>query len=147
MVTFSFLFIVTSVLQQELESVFKYLSYWAVWITILALIFSNNAGQWPYPSDKTAIDYKILANLFNTTAMNTNQWVLLLSFTIIMPSELMNPENYKSFTSVYWLFRAVLIHTVPLVVSTINSYILTDSVIYLTDIWIVPLVAYTYLLV
>lgn len=72
LVTFSFLFIVTSVLQQELESVVKYLSYWAVWITILALIFSNNAGQWPYPSDETAIDYKILANLFNTTAMITN---------------------------------------------------------------------------
>lgn len=73
--------------------------------------------------------------------------MVLLSFTVIMPSELMDPENYKSFISVYWLFRAVLIHTVPLLVSTINQYLLTDSVIYLTDIWIVPLVAYTYLLV
>ena len=79
--------------------------------------------------------------------MNTNQWVVLLSFTVIMPSELTNPDNYKSFMSVYWLFRSVLIHTVPLMVSTINQYFLTDSIIYLTDIWIVPLVAYTYLLV
>ena len=77
----------------------------------------------------------------------TNMCVVLVSFMIIVPEKWENPDNWKDLESMYWLFRNVLIHTVPLTVSTINLYFLTDTIVYLSDIWLVPLICYSYLII
>ena len=77
----------------------------------------------------------------------TNMCVVLVSFLIIVPAKWENPDNWKDYESMYWLFRNVLIHTVPLTVSSINMYLLTDTIVYISDIWLVSLICYSYLII
>lgn len=88
------------------------------------------------------IDYKAIANIFNTVSQSTNIVVTVASWIFIMPLIFEGKGKSNS-----WAYKVdmSLIHSLPLMFTTINLFILSDTTIYYSDLWIVCLFMGKYL--
>ena len=67
-----------------------------------------------------------------------------MSWWLIIPENLA-AGPWDEFYSVLDLTNHVIIHVLPLLFSTINLFVLSDMIIYIQDLWLVPVLATTYL--
>ena len=117
-----------------------------VWLTLLAVQFTEYslftsiyAGKYTYGVD-SLIDYKALATILNTSAQTMNLIVTVVSWILIMPWVYTSEENTLIFK-----IDQTFIHSLPLLFSTINIFILSDTTIYYSDSWVIIVVAFLYL--
>ena len=87
-------------------------------------------------------DWKAIANLLNAAALTMNFIVTVVSWLLIMPYILLG-ENY----SIWSKIDQSLIHALPLVFSLINTFFLSDAVVYYSDSWLILALAAFYLVV
>ena len=87
-------------------------------------------------------DWKAIANLLNAAALTMNFIVTVVSWLLIMPYILLG-ENY----SIWSKIDQSLIHALPLVFSLINTFFLSDAVVYYSDSWLILALAAFYLFV
>ena len=87
-------------------------------------------------------DWKAIANLLNAAALTINFIVTVVSWPLIMPYILLG-ENY----SIWSKIDQSLIHALPLVFSLINTFFLSDAVVYYSDSWLILALAAFYLFV
>ena len=71
--------------------------------------------------------------------------IAFMSWTNVLPMHWAN-SGWSDFYEVVHQLYQMYIHTVPLVTTTINTLILTDTIGYIIDIWMVPLIAIAYCL-
>ena len=65
-------------------------------------------------------------------------WLLILPWVWVY-------GGWSTFEEVYWQLDLIGQHIVPLILSTINLYLLSDTAILFTDIWVIPVVSFAYL--
>lgn len=75
-----------------------------------------------------------------------NVLVTAVSVVAIFPVQLADPNNYVTLEAGYWTARGFGIHTLPLLTTIIETYVLNNSIIRLTDIWIAFIFSYAYLI-
>lgn len=76
--------------------------------------------------------------------------VFVISWITIIPSEAyldLYQEGWVTFDEVKTLGGSMIEHSVPLLISTLNFYLLTDSIVYISDLWVVLIFSVFYLLV
>lgn len=76
--------------------------------------------------------------------------VFFISWITIIPSEAyfdLYQAGWISFTEVKTLMGLMIEHSVPLLISSLNLYFLTDSIVYISDIWIIWLFIILYLFI
>jgi hypothetical protein len=118
-----------------------------VWLTLLAVQFTEYsiltsiyAGMYTYGVD-SLINYKPLATILNTASQAINVIVTLCSWLLIMPLILFDGD-----ISLSYKIDQTLIHSVPLLLTTINIFILSDTTLYYSDAWVILVVTTSYLL-
>ena len=76
-----------------------------------------------------------------------NLVVTLVSFTMITPFwKVFDADHWTSFTVIYDYGFGYAIHSLPLICSTLNSLLLSDTIPYMSDVWVLALVSAAYLL-
>jgi hypothetical protein len=118
---------------------FVWLTLLAVQLTEYSLFTSIYAGQYTYGVD-SLVDYKVIATILNTLAQTMNVIVTLVSWLLIMPWVYTYEENTLLFK-----VDQTLIHSLPLLFSTINIFILSDTTLYYSDSWVIFVIAVLYL--
>ena len=118
---------------------FVWLSLLAVQFTEYSLLTSIYAGKYTYGVD-SLIDYKALATLLNTASQSINLTVTLVSWVFIMPWVYTDEKN-----TLYYKIDSTLIHSLPLLFTTINIFMLSDTTLYFSDSWVILVVAVLYL--
>lgn len=88
------------------------------------------------------INYKFLAEITCEAAETMNVVITLVTFTLLTPFWKFGEEKWwESWDKVYDFSFNIAIHSIPLISSTINSFILSDSVGYMSDAWLIPIIA------
>ena len=124
---------------------FLWFTRWGVNLTELALITSVWAMQYHEYVIYT-IDFKYLAIWLNSTAQAVNLVVTVVSWIAIIPWYWFN-VGWDTFDNVMRQINSMTVHTVPLILTTINIFLLSDTAFKVTDSWLVPLVSVSYLLI
>ena len=73
-----------------------------------------------------------------------NVVITVVSWTLIIPWAWIY-GGWSTFEEVYWQFDMMAQHIVPLILSTINLYLLSDVTVRYTDMWVIPVVSISYL--
>ena len=124
------------------EAPFIYFTNWSLHFTNIALLTSSFAMRFP---DYEFTSWKSWAVLFNQLAMDANTVTTITAVFGIIPHWFEffpweTPEDY------YDQIFNVFIHTVPMIISTINYFFLTDQVGHMMDSWLVVVVASSYMI-
>ena len=82
----------------------------------------------------------------NSTAQAVNLVVTVVSWIAIIPWYWLN-VGWDTFDNVMRQINSMTVHTVPLILTTINIFLLSDTAFKVTDSWLVPLVSVSYLLI
>ena len=116
---------------------------WGMNLTELSIIFSIWAMEyhsWP----DYLIDFKPISMWILPMANAINVVITAVSWTMILPWFWFN-NGWSTFEQVYWQFDAIAQHSLPLLMSTINLYLLSDMAVKYSDVWVIPFVSITYL--
>jgi len=73
-----------------------------------------------------------------------NVIITLVAWISIIPQDLAD-EPWDTVGDVLTRLNIIIIHVIPLIFNTINMFVLSDMIVYVQDLWIVPLVAAIYL--
>ena len=92
------------------------------------------------------LDFKYLAIWLNSTAHAVNVVVTVVSWIAILPYYWEN-FGWSTFQQIYVQINGMAVHTIPLFLTAINIFLLSDTAFKVTDSWVVPLVATSYLLI
>ena len=76
-----------------------------------------------------------------TQAMNT--MITLVSWGYILPS-FWKSIGFSTLSDIWYQIYQIIIHTLPIINSSINLYILSDVIIYVQDLWLMPFSAFFY---
>ena len=142
------LFYYPKIVQINFFKTFIWLTLIAVHLTEYSLLASIYAGKYTYSADtfnsngenESIFDWKVIANLLNGATVTVNFVVTVLSWPMVMPFILASDK--------YSFWRKIdqsLIHAVPFVLSMINTFLLSDAVIYYSDSWLILVMAALYL--
>ena len=85
-----------------------------------------------------------MASLTTQLAQTMNIAVTIINWVIFVPYWFYETEKLKEWSSkenLYNLFISTIEHSVPLIISSVNLFVLTDATVYMTDFWFI-LVAY-----
>lgn len=83
------------------------------------------------------VDYKALANISNGLALSTNIIVVLNTVIMIYPTRWWVPGAWDTPYDLYKEISFIFVHSYPLIASTINMFFLSDTIIYMSDVWYV----------
>ena len=73
-----------------------------------------------------------------------NVIITIVSWVEIIPDDLRD-EPWDSISDFAKRINIIFIHSLPLLFTTINMFLLSDMIVYFQDLWIVPVVAGAYL--
>lgn len=73
-----------------------------------------------------------------------NVFITIVSWLVIIPRRWANGD-WSTLLGVYLQLDNMAIHLYPLIFTSINLFLLSDMIVYLQDIWIVPVTSISYL--
>ena len=71
--------------------------------------------------------------------------IVLMAYTTVMPMH-WTTGGWSNIWEILFQIWQIYIHTFPIIATLINTLILTDTIGYIIDIWMVPLIAIAYCL-
>ena len=142
------LFYYPKIVQINFFKTFIWLTFIAVHLNEYSLLASIYAGNYTYSpgtfdtngKNESIFDWKAIANLLNAATLTINFVVTVLSWPLVMPLILESDKN-----SFWNKIDQSLIHCVPFVLSLVNTFLLSDAVIYYSDSWLILVLAALYL--
>lgn len=129
----------------ELEYYITFLTHWGLHITNISLALSLYASYHIDHSKYMDINYKALANVANAVAQTMNIIVTLCAWTLILPVLWTKENAWSTISDIIGQLNNIFIHSFPLISSTVNIFVLSDSIIYMTDFWAVFLFGFSYM--
>jgi len=124
------------------EDSFGWLTNWSVYATVAYLFFSIQASN--SINSSLHIENKAMANLFGSIALNLD--IIIFSATFFLHPFIWYLWGWTTLMDIFWQVNTVAKHQIPMMCAAINFFILSDSVIYFTDVWAVLLVYVSYLI-
>ena len=126
-----------------------WLTNWSIWITAAQILFSIHASGYLYEilgyDTRLSTQLKAVTNVLSTLSLNLDLGIFLISWTILHPY-IWFAWPWNTPVDVFWQLNSLIKHTVPFISIMINVFILSDSVIYFTDSWVIMLLGPVFLL-
>ena len=92
------------------------------------------------------IDYKTFANISNGVAQTMNIIITVCAWTFILPFvQWKKVEGWSTPNKILAQLNQMVVHSLPLISSTINIFLFSDIIIYISDIWYMYVVAILYM--
>ena len=137
-------FIIPNQYNYDVTTQLKYLTVWGMNMTEFSIVLSiqamQNFDQWQVQ----IIDVKPLAIWMLSSTQALNMIITVISWTVILPY-MWQVNGWSTFEEVSWQINLMAQHIVPLILSSINLYLLSDVAIRYTDIWLVPVISVAYI--
>merc|ERR1719329_222948 len=105
-----------------------YFTMWGVHLTNVSLLCSLWASGYLARESKI-FDYKIMANVSNAVTIPVNFIVTVVSWILIIPY-VWFVVAWDTYEGLYYQWLQMSIHTFPFVFSLINTFVLSDTIIY-----------------
>ena len=119
---------------------------WGVHITNLSIYMSIQASHFTSGRELAGFPTKAVANLLMGIAETINVIVTVVSYVIIIPATVKQSNAWDTPEHIFdTIFNKILVHTLPIIFSTVNLFMLTDTIMYYTDLWFVPLMTAAYM--